>query len=92
MFMALAIVCDDYFMNAIEVLIERFNIGEDVAAATFQAAGGSGPEFATSFVGTFIAKSNVGFGTIVGSAVFNVLFVIGVCALNCPDGGLPMNR
>ena len=28
----------------------------------------------------FIFKSDVGFGTIVGSAVFNVLFVIGLCA------------
>lgn len=26
------------------------------------------------------ATSNVGFGTIIGSAVFNVLFVIGACA------------
>ena len=45
------------------------------------AAGGSAPELFTSFIGVFIANSNVGFGTIVGSAVFNVLFVIGMCAL-----------
>lgn len=91
MFYALAIVCDEYFMGAIDVIVERWEISYDVAAATFQAAGGSGPELATSFVGTFIAKSNVGFGTIVGSAVFNVLFVIGVCAYNCPAEGLPLD-
>lgn len=45
------------------------------------AAGGSAPELFTSFIGVFISNSNVGFGTIVGSAVFNVLFVIGMCAL-----------
>jgi Ca2+/Na+ antiporter len=28
-----------------------------------------------------IAKSDIGTGTIVGSAIFNVLFIIGVCAL-----------
>ena len=28
-----------------------------------------------------IAESDVGFSTIVGSAVFNVLFVIGACAI-----------
>lgn len=78
-------------MGAIDVIVERWEISYDVAAATFQAAGGSGPELATSFVGTFIAKSNVGFGTIVGSAVFNVLFVIGVCAYNCPAEGLPLD-
>ena len=44
------------------------------------AAGGSAPELFTSFIGTF-QESEVGFGTIVGSAVFNVLFVIGMCSL-----------
>ena len=29
--------------------------------------------------GAVISVSDVGFGTIVGSAVFNVLFVIGLC-------------
>lgn len=43
-------------------------------------AGGSAPELFTSFIGTF-QESDVGFGTIVGSAVFNVLFVIGCCTL-----------
>lgn len=32
-------------------------------------------------LGVFFAKSDVGIGTIVGSAVFNVLFVIGMCAM-----------
>ena len=40
----------------------------------------SAPELFTSIVGVFLAESDVGFGTIVGSAVFNVLFVIGLCA------------
>ena len=44
------------------------------------AAGGSAPELATSFFGTF-RQSEIGFGTIVGSAVFNILFVIGMCSL-----------
>merc|ERR1719230_2531810 len=43
------------------------------------AAGGSAPELFTSLIGTIILESDVGFGTIVGSAVFNVLFVIGLC-------------
>ena len=45
------------------------------------AAGGSAPELFTSFMGVFASGSDVGFGTIIGSAVFNVLFVIGMCAL-----------
>jgi len=80
MFLALAIVCDEYFVPALEVLVEVLNISPDVAGATFMAAGGSMPELFTSTIGTF-QESSVGFGTIVGSAVFNVLFVIGCCAL-----------
>jgi len=81
MFAALAIVCDEFFVPGLEVIAERLNLQDDVAGATFMAAGGSAPELATSFVGTFLARSNVGFGTVVGSAVFNILFVIGACAI-----------
>ena len=80
MFMALSIVCDEFFVPALEVVVERWQIDPDIAGATFMAAGGSAPELFTSFIGTF-AESAVGFGTIVGSAVFNVLFVIGTCAV-----------
>ncbi len=50
--------------------------------ATFMAAGSSAPELFTAILGVFIAKGDVGTGTIVGSAVFNILFVIGLCALH----------
>ncbi|XP_062589037.1 sodium/potassium/calcium exchanger 2-like [Saccostrea cucullata] len=85
MFIALAIVCDEFFVPSLGVIIQRFGISEDVAGATFMAAGGSAPEFFTSLIGVFLAKSNVGVGTIVGSAVFNILFVIGMCALVSKD-------
>ncbi|XP_060599008.1 sodium/potassium/calcium exchanger 2-like isoform X2 [Ruditapes philippinarum] len=81
MFVALAIVCDEFFVPSLSVVIERLNISEDVAGATFMAAGGSAPELFTSLIGVFFARNNVGIGTIVGSAVFNILFVIGMCAL-----------
>jgi len=55
-------------------------VSPDVAGATFMAAGGSAPELFTAVIGVFIAVSDVGIGTIVGSAVFNVLFVIAACA------------
>jgi len=82
MFLALAIVCDEFFVPALEeISSERhLNLSMDVAGATLMAAGGSAPELFTSFVGTF-QQSDIGIGTIVGSAVFNVLFVIGMCSL-----------
>uniref|UniRef100_A0A8B9CJL9 Solute carrier family 24 member 2 n=1 Tax=Anser brachyrhynchus TaxID=132585 RepID=A0A8B9CJL9_9AVES len=81
MFIALAIVCDEFFVPSLTVITEKLSISDDVAGATFMAAGGSAPELFTSLIGVFISHSNVGIGTIVGSAVFNILFVIGMCAL-----------
>lgn len=81
MFVSLAIVCDEFFVPALGVITDKLEISDDVAGATFMAAGGSAPELFTSLIGVFIAHSNVGIGTIVGSAVFNILFVIGMCAL-----------
>uniref|UniRef100_A0A7S2MHF8 EF-hand domain-containing protein n=1 Tax=Helicotheca tamesis TaxID=374047 RepID=A0A7S2MHF8_9STRA len=82
MFLALAIVCDEFFVPALEEMSSErhLNLSMDVAGATLMAAGGSAPELFTSLFGTF-QESEVGFGTIVGSAVFNVLFVIAMCSL-----------
>ena len=90
MFLGLMIVCDNFFGPALDVMVDKWSIDDDVAGATFMAAGGSAPELATSFMGRFVSKSDVGFGTIVGSAVFNVLFVIGLCALVVPGGEVPL--
>ncbi|XP_048024629.1 sodium/potassium/calcium exchanger 1 isoform X2 [Megalobrama amblycephala] len=81
MFVSLAIVCDEFFVPTLGVITDKLAISDDVAGATFMAAGGSAPELFTSLIGVFISHSNVGIGTIVGSAVFNILFVIGMCAL-----------
>lgn len=81
MLLGLNTVCDAYFTGALEVMVEKWEVAPDVAGATFMAAGGSAPEFFTSMIGACLAESDVGFGTIVGSAVFNVLFVIGACGV-----------
>lgn len=81
MFLALAIVCDEFFVPALEEMSSKrhLNLSMDVAGATLMAAGGSAPELFSSIFGTF-RESEIGFGTIIGSAVFNVLFVIAMCA------------
>ena len=81
MFVALAIVCEEFFVPSLEVITEKLDLSDDVAGATFMAAGGSAPELFTNVVGVFIAQNDVGVGTIVGSAVFNILFVIGCCSI-----------
>ncbi|VDM91755.1 unnamed protein product [Litomosoides sigmodontis] len=65
MFIALAIVCDEFFVPSLGVITDKLAISDDVAGATFMAAGGSAPEFFTSVIGVFIAQNNVGIGTII---------------------------
>jgi K+-dependent Na+/Ca+ exchanger-like protein len=82
LFLGIAIICDGAFTDSLEMICSRYglNLSEDVAGATFMAAGSSAPELATSFLGTFVAESGVGLGTILGSAVFNILVIIGAVA------------
>ncbi|CAG14723.1 unnamed protein product, partial [Tetraodon nigroviridis] len=81
MFLALAITCDEYFVPSLEKICEKLDLSEDVAGATFMAAGSSAPELFASIIGVFITHGDVGVGTIVGSAVFNILCIIGVCGI-----------
>lgn len=86
MFIGIAIICDELFVPALEVMASEsyLNLSMDVTGATLMAAGGSAPELFTSIIGAF-SESEVGFGTIVGSAVFNVLFVIAMCSFCVKD-------
>lgn len=81
LFAALAVVCDDYFVASLEVICDVLGLKSDVAGATFMAAGSSAPELFTSIIGVFFAQSDVGISTIVGSAVFNILFIISMCGI-----------
>lgn len=83
LFLGIAIICDGAFTSSLEMICSRYGLDlpNDVAGATFMAAGSSAPELATSFMGVFVAKSAVGLGTILGSAVFNILIIVGAVAI-----------
>ncbi|XP_058812208.1 probable sodium/potassium/calcium exchanger CG1090 [Topomyia yanbarensis] len=81
-FLGLAIVCDDYFVSSLDRICEELKLSPDVAGATFMAAGSSAPELATVVIGVFFAKDDIGISGVIGSAVFNIMFVISVCALS----------
>ncbi|PAA88210.1 hypothetical protein BOX15_Mlig032776g1 [Macrostomum lignano] len=78
-FIAMAIVCDDFFVPSLEVISEKLNLSEDVAGATFMAAGSSAPELFSSLAAVSF-DSDAGVGTIAGSAVFNLLVIVSMSA------------
>jgi Ca2+/Na+ antiporter len=86
LFCGIAIVCDDFFTASLETLSIKFELSEDVAGATFMAAGSSAPELFTSLSSVIVVddcanRSSVGVGTIVGSAIFNILVIIGATCM-----------
>ncbi|XP_034050140.1 sodium/potassium/calcium exchanger 5 [Thalassophryne amazonica] len=81
MLLAISFVCDDYFLPSLEVISERLGLSQDVAGATFMAAGSSAPELVTAFLGVFVTKGDIGVSTIVGSAVYNLLGICAACGL-----------
>uniref|UniRef100_A0A2S2P8X2 Putative sodium/potassium/calcium exchanger n=2 Tax=Aphidini TaxID=33387 RepID=A0A2S2P8X2_SCHGA len=80
-FLGLAIVCDHYFVKSLDRICEELKVSPDVAGATFMAAGSSAPELATVVIGVFLAKDDIGVSGVIGSAVFNIMFVIAICGL-----------
>jgi len=84
LFLGIAIICDDYFTPSLEVICEKLNLSEDVAGATFMAAGSSAPELFSSTMSLVSnnATNELGISTIVGSAVFNILIIIAATVLS----------
>lgn len=86
MFKALGTICDEYFVPSLEVIVDKLQLSNDVAGATFMAAGSSAPELFTSLVATFLIVNEGGVGTIVGSAIFNILVIVGATGvIACKD-------
>jgi len=80
-FLGLAIVCDEYFCESLEQISSALSLSDDVAGATFMAAGSSAPELFTAIITVFLAPGEQGVGTIVGSAVFNICVIVGLTSL-----------
>lgn len=82
----LAVLTEDFFIPAIDRVAQKLRMSSDAAGATLLAAGSSAPEFFTAIIAVFGLTgggdtADVGTGAIVGSAVFNVLVIVGAAAL-----------
>lgn len=84
LFYFLAVICDEYFVPSIDLLSKKLKLSSDASGATLLAMGSSAPEFFAATIAIFgltKAGADVGSGTIVGSAIFNVLVIIGASAM-----------
>jgi cation:H+ antiporter len=61
-----------------------FGIDEFIVGATLVAIGTSTPELATTIIAKWRGHDEVGLGTIIGSNIFNNLFIVAVAAMIHP--------
>jgi len=81
-FYLLALVCDRYFVQSLDKIAEKLKMNSDMAGATLMAVGSSAPELFVSVIALFKpGHESLGAGTIVGSALFNILVIIGASAM-----------
>ncbi len=77
-FYMLAEVCEKYFIESLQKISKRFNLSPEASGATFMAVGSSAPEIFVSMMALFKPGAEaMGAGTIVGSAIFNILVITG---------------
>jgi cation:H+ antiporter len=73
--------------NAVS-LANMLNISEKIIGLTIIAAGTSLPELATSIIAAIKKKNDIAVGNIIGSNIFNILFILSISSLVKP---IPFN-
>ena len=79
----------NFLTDGSAALAQRFRVPEFIIGLTVVAVGTSTPELVVSVLSAIAGKSDVAIGNVVGSNIFNVFVILGVCALIRP---LPLTR
>ena len=76
-------IVDRHFIKSLDNIADWMNLPPSVAGATLLALGTSAPEISTALFALFLKDVSpaTGVGTIVGSAIFQILVVIGFAAV-----------
>ncbi len=82
--LGLVIWGSDVTVDAATALAEQFGMSERFIGLTIVALGTSLPELVTSITAARRGKADIAIGNIVGSNIFNILFVVGTTALITP--------
>lgn len=70
--------------NAVDIA-RVFDVSEKLIGLTIIAAGTSLPELATSAVAAYKKQADIAIGNVIGSNIFNILFVLGLTGLITPQ-------
>jgi cation:H+ antiporter len=84
--LAMLIVGSDLVVHGATVIADGLGFSTTAVGATIVAMGTSLPELATTLVAALRGRHGIAIGNILGSNVFNLLFVLGPAALMNADG------
>ena len=73
-----------YLVDNAAAVARRFSISESVIGITILAAGTSLPELVTSIVAVRKGSHGLALGNAIGSNIFNIAFVLGICSTISP--------
>lgn len=82
--LALILCGANFLTDGSAALAQRFRVPEFIVGLTIVAVGTSTPELVVSVLSAAAGNSDVAIGNIVGSNIFNVFLILGVCALIAP--------
>lgn len=74
----------DIFVDGASSLAQNFKLSKMLIGLTIVAFGTSAPEFAVSIKSIISNNADMVIGNVVGSNIFNILFIIGICSLIKP--------
>lgn len=74
----------DIFVNSSSSLARNFHVPSLIIGLTIVALGTSAPELAVSTSAAFQGSNEIALSNVVGSNIFNLLCVLGICAIICP--------
>ncbi len=74
----------NFMVDGAAAIAKKFNIPNIVIGLTIVAFGTSSPELAVSSYSAWTGNSEIAIGNVVGSNIFNILLILGVCALITP--------
>ena len=74
----------DWFVDGASGIATELGVSESVIALTIVSAGTSFPELATSVVAAQKGDTDMAMGNVVGSNIFNIMFILGVASVINP--------
>ena len=90
--LGLVVLGADWLVNGASSIARRTGISEFVIGLTIVGFGTSCPELVVSLSGAIEGNSDISVGNVVGSNIFNVLFILGLTAMVLPVGMTDKNR